>query len=99
LAQALELADAMIDVHDEIPGFEFREVAEEARGADLFARTLERGSALEKIGVAQQRDLGVGKCYALSKWRTDQQKSRGFLRAFRSKAGGGVFRFPEHVRC
>src|SRR4029077_4562433 len=72
LAQALELADTMIDVHDEVTGLEFGEVAEEAGGADFLAGALDGWRALEKVGVAQQRDLGVGKGNAFGEWGADQ---------------------------
>ena len=73
LAKSLELADAVIDVHDEVAGFEFREVAEEAGSANFLAGALDGGSAFKEIGVAQQGDLGVGKCNTFGEWRTDEQ--------------------------
>jgi len=71
LAEAFELADAVIDVNDEVTGLELCEIAEEAGGADFLAGTLDRRRALEKIGVAQQRDLGVGKRNTFGEWGAD----------------------------
>ncbi len=42
LAEAFELADAVIDVDDVVAGLEFGEIAEEAGGADFAAGAVQR---------------------------------------------------------
>jgi hypothetical protein len=72
LAEALELADAVIDVHDEVPRLELGEIAEEAGSANLTARPLQRWRDFEQVRVAEQRDVRIGKGHAFGKRRPDQ---------------------------
>ncbi len=57
LAQAIELADAVVDVHDEIAGLEIGEIAEESGGANLAGGPLDGGSDVEEVRVAEERDV------------------------------------------
>src|SRR6266849_579099 len=97
LAQALELADAVIDVDDEIAGLELGEIAEETGGANLAAGALDAGSDFEKIGVAEEREFGFGENDAIGKWRADEEQCGGFLGGFGGEARGSVFGFAEDV--
>ncbi len=76
LPQAIELADAVVDVHDEIAGLEFGKIAEEAGGANLAAGALDGWGDVEKIGVAEKRDAGVGESDAFGERRANQQQRR-----------------------
>ena len=80
LAQAFELADAVIDVDDEVAGFQFGEIAEESGGANFAAGALDGGSDVEEIGVAKERELGFGKRDAFGERRADQEQARRIRR-------------------
>src|SRR6266403_400044 len=97
LAKAFELADAVIHVDDVVSGFEFGKIAEETGGADFAAGALDGGSDVEKIGVAEERDVGFGKGDAFGERSANQQHSGGFVGAFGGESGGGVFGFAENV--
>ena len=55
LAETLELADAVIDVDDEVAGLEFGEIAEKAGGADFTAGPVDGRGDLEEVGIPKQR--------------------------------------------
>ena len=80
LAEAFELADAVIDVDDEVAGLEFGEIAEEAGGADFAAGAIDGGGDFEEIGVAEERELGVGKSDAFGEGRANEQECRRIRR-------------------
>ena len=96
-AEAFELADAVIDVNDVIAGLEFREIAEETRGANFAAGTLDSGRDVEEVGIAVKSDLGVGKSDASGKRSADENEGGGFGGVFRGETGGGFFGFAENV--
>ena len=96
-AQAFELADAVIDVDDEVAGFEFGEIAEESGGADFAAGAIDGGSGFEEIGVAEERELRIGERDAFGEGRADEKQRGGFVGAFGGETGGGVFGFAEDV--
>ena len=83
LAEAFELADAVIDVDDVVAGFEFGEIAEEAGGANFAAGAFDGGSGFEEIGVAEEGELGVGKSDAFGERRAHQEQRGGFVGALR----------------
>src|SRR5260370_9512954 len=56
LAEAFELADAVVDVNDEVAGLELGKIAEQAGGADFAAGTLDGGSAGAQGGRAFNGD-------------------------------------------
>src|SRR5580704_6369904 len=97
LAQAFELADTVIDMDDEVAGFEIGEVAEEARSANFAAGAIYGGGNVEEIGLAVKGDLRVGKGYALGKGRANEQQFGEFVGSFGGEARGGVFGFAQHV--
>src|SRR5262249_4844086 len=97
LAQAIELTDAVIDVHDVVAGLQIGKVAEETGGANLAAGALDGGQDVEEVGVAEESDLGVRKRHALREGRTNQQKRSGFLDAFGDESRGSIFGFAEHI--
>ena len=66
-AETFELADAVIDVDDEIAGLKFGEIAEEAGGANFAAGAFDSGSNVKKIGIAVEGEFGVGKRNAVGK--------------------------------
>src|SRR5580692_224169 len=97
-AETFKLADAMIDVDDEIAGLKFGEIAEEAGGANFAARAFNGGGNVEEVGIAIKGELGIWKRDTISKGGTNQNQSCSFGGAFGSEAGGGFFGFTENVR-
>ncbi len=97
LAKPFELADAMIHVNDEVAGLQFGKVSEESGSANLVAGALDCRSDVEKIGVAENRELRFWKSDAFGKRRANQEQTGSFQRALRRETGCGVFRFTEHV--
>ena len=97
LAKPLELADAVIHMDHVVAGLQFREIAEEAGSTNLPTGPLNRGCDVEEISVAKKRKLSIGERHAFRERRADQQHRRGFVRALRGKAGGGIFRFAQHI--
>src|SRR5229473_2699661 len=97
LAKSLELADAVIDVDDVVARFQFGEIAEETGGANFAARAFDCGSDVEKIGVAEERDVRFRKGDAFGEGCANQQHGRGFVRAFGGESGGSIFRFAKHI--
>ena len=75
LAQAFELADTVIDVDDEVAGLEFGEIAEEAGGANFAAGAIDGGGDFEEIGIAEKRELRVGKGHAVGERARDMSNS------------------------
>ena len=57
LTEAFELADAVIDVNDEVAGLKFGEISEKSRSANFVAGALDSWRDVEKIGVAKNRKL------------------------------------------
>src|SRR6267154_340472 len=98
LAKAFELADAVIHVDDEIAGFKIGEVAEESRGANFFAGTLDAWSDVKEIGIAVKGERRVGKRDAVGKRGANEDETGGFERAFGGESRGGIFRFAKNVR-
>ena len=98
MAEALELANAVIDVNDEVAGLELGEIGEKAGSTDFTAGAVDGRGDLEKIGVAKHRKLCVRKRNAVGEWRANKEQRGGFERAFRGKTRGGVFRFAKNVR-
>ena len=97
LAQAFELANAVIDVDDVVAGFEFGEVSEEAGGANFAAGAIDGGSGFEEVGVAEEGEPGVGESDAFGEGRPHEEERGGFVGAFGGEACGGVFGFAEDV--
>src|SRR5207302_4567957 len=64
---------------------------------DFAAGPLDRGRDVEKVGVAEKSKPSAGKGDAFRKRRADEQPRRGFVRSLGGEAGGGIFRFAEHV--
>ncbi len=79
------------------PGFEFREIAEEARGADFAAGAVQRRRDLEEVGIAEQREFRVWERHAFGERRADQQQRGGFMGALRGESRRGVFGFAQDV--
>src|ERR1700676_63899 len=96
-AEAFELADAVIDVDDEVSGFQVGEIAEEAGGANFAAGAIDGGGDVEEISVAEECKRGIGKGDAFGERRANEEQGGGFVRAFGSEAGGGIFGFAENV--
>ncbi len=97
LAKSLELADAVIHVDHVVAGLQLGKIAEETRGANFAAGSVDRGRNVKKIGVTKKREPGVGKGDAFGEGRANEQHSGGFLRAFGGEAGSGIFGFAEYV--
>ncbi len=97
LAKSLELADAVIHVDHVVAGLQLGKIAEETRGANFAAGSVDRGRNVKKIGVTKKREPGVGKGDAFGEGRANEQHGRGFVRAFGGEASGGIFRFAEDV--
>ena len=73
LAQAVELADAVVDVDDVIAGFEIGEIAEEAGGFWARPGALRgRSQRFEEIGVAIDSEIYFGKHDTFAEGRFDQ---------------------------
>src|SRR6266850_6157562 len=97
LAKPLELADAVVYMDHIVARLQLGKIAEEAGSANLATGPLDRRCDVEKIRVAKKRKPGVRKRHAFREGCADQQHRGGFVRAFGSEAGGGVFRFAEHI--
>src|SRR5215471_2559371 len=97
-AKAFKLADAVVDVDDEVARLEFGKIAEETGGADLAAGTLDGGRNVEEVSVTVKSDLGFRKSHTSGKRSAKENEGGGFGRVFRSEAGGGFFGFTEDVR-
>src|SRR5216684_4161742 len=97
LAKSLELADAVVHVNYVVAGLQLGKIAEETRGANFAAGSVDRGRNVKKIGVTKKREPGVGKGDAFGEGRANEQHSGGFLRAFGGEAGSGIFGFAEYV--
>ena len=101
LAQAFELADAVIDVDHVVAGFEIAEIAEEAGGFGARTSALRRGGKrFEKIGVAVEDDFGVDESDAFGERRFgEHDTSAGRAAFFLGQAGdGGVgFEFAHAI--
>jgi hypothetical protein len=87
----------MINMNYEVARLELGEIAEETGGANLSAGTLNGGGYLEQVGIPKERDLGLGKGYAIGERRAHEQEASGFLGGFGGESGGGVFRLAEDV--
>ena len=96
-AKAFKLSDAVINVNDEIAGFEFGEIAEETGGADFATGTLDRGRNVEEVAVTEESDFGFGKSDPCGKRSAKQNEGGGFGCVFRSETSGGFFGFAEDV--
>ena len=72
LAQAVELADAVVDVDDEVAGLELGKIAEETGSADFAAGTLNGRGDVEQIGVAKKCDARFGKRDAFGERRANK---------------------------
>src|SRR5437762_2739694 len=97
LAKPLELPDAVIDMDHIVARLQLGKIAEETGSANLATGPLDCGCDVEKIGVAEERKPSTGKRNAFREGRADQQHGGGFVRGLCREAGGGVFRFAEHV--
>ena len=101
LAQAFELADAVVHVDDEIAGLEIGEIAEEAGRFWARAGALRgRRKSFEKIRVAVDGEIGVGDYDAFAGGRFDEDHSGNVtaVRFFGKAADGNIFfEFTETV--
>jgi hypothetical protein len=96
-AEAFKLADAVIDVNDEVTRLEFGEITKKAGGADFAAGTLDSGGDVEKVGVAVESDLGLGKGDASGKGSAQENEGGGFGCVFGGETGGGFLGFAKDV--
>ena len=62
------------------------------------AGAIDGGSDVEKLGVAKDGEIGVGKRDTFGEGSTDEDQGGGFGGSFRGEAGGGFFGFAENVR-
>ena len=97
-AKAFKLADAVVDVDNEVTRLEFGKIAEETGGANFAAGTLDGGRNVEEVGVTVKSDLGFGKSDTSGIGSAKEYEGGGFGRVFGSEAGGGFFGFAEDIR-
>src|SRR5260370_7578047 len=98
LAKPLELADAVVHVNYVVAGLQLGKIAEETRGANFAAGSVDRGRNVKKIGVTKKREPGVGKGDAFGEGRANEHHGRGFVRAFGGDTSGRNFLVPHAER-